>query len=329
MDRRVALTSLALVVHAAASAQTLPVRPYRLGLFPHMVQPFLSWLQEALAAVGWREGADYRLVGSGRAEGDEPPRAAIAQDMARHIDLFVASSSAYARAMQEGAPQVPIVMWTSGYPVEAGLAHSLAHPGKNLTGITAYASTGIWGKLLSLLREAKPGLSRVVVAWGYVPPSFPKEEIDPCWRELREAAGRLAMELQIVTVGGHPDRVTPALAEIEAAKPDGLLIMVGPAMFYSRHRFIDYALAARIPTAADWEWPPGAQPLLSYGANHRENLHQVAPYIVRILADRVPAGSLPIQQPARFELVIDRANARAIGLQLPRSLMLQAHRVTE
>jgi putative ABC transport system substrate-binding protein len=232
--------------------------------------------------------------------------------------------------MQRVTSTVPIVMWTSGYPVEAGVAVSLARPGKNVTGMTIYAGTGIWGKLLELLRESKPTIKRVGVAWGYVPPTFPREEIEPCYRELRQAAQALNVALLIQEIA-KPDGVQAGLASIDAARPDALLVTAGPGFYTERHRVIQFAVSKRIPTAADWQWPPSEekQPMLVYAPSFSAAMRQAASYVVRILDGKARPGDLPIQQPSKFELIVDLKTAKAIGLTIPQSLRLRADRVIE
>ena len=118
---------------------------------------------------------------------------------------------------------IPIVAISCGYPVEAGVGYSLARPGKNVTGNSLYAGTEIWGKLLRLLNEVKPGTKRINVLWTYVPPLFPREEIDPAYAELRNAAHSLGSTLQIVEAATS-DQVAVAMKQIDAARPDALLI---------------------------------------------------------------------------------------------------------
>lgn len=107
----------------------------------------------------------------------------------------------YAIAAQRLSSTIPIVMWASGYPVEAGVAKSLARPGRNVTGNSIYAGPGVWGKLLQLLRDVKPAVKRIGVLWDYVPPLNPREGVEPCYLELRDAARSLGLTVSIVEIG--------------------------------------------------------------------------------------------------------------------------------
>jgi putative ABC transport system substrate-binding protein len=304
---------------------------FRIGLFPAVrEEPFLRWLHDALNAAGWQPGRNYVFVPSRATYSDPPTVAGARQLLEQKVDLVMVASTAHAVATHRATPRVPIVMWASGYPVEAGVAASLARPGKNVTGVTVYAGTGIWGKLLELLREAKPEIKRVGVAWGYVPPAFPREEIEPCYRELRRAAGAIGLGLHIEEIA-RPEAVPTALAAIEAARPGALLIMAGPGFYAERSRIMQFAVAKRLPSAVDFRWPPDVElrPLLTYGAFFPALMNQAAAYVVRILQGGAQPGSLPIQQPAKFELVVELNAARAIGLTVPQPLLLHADEVIE
>ena len=145
-----------------------------------------------MRVLGWIEGQDFIVLPSGIEYGSRNPSNEEAQRVvANKPDLIFTVSTNYALAAQRATGSIPIVMLTSGYPVEAGVAESLAKPGRNVTGNTTYAEMGVWGKLLQLLREAKPDIKRVGILWTYVIPAFPKEEIEPCFAELNSAARSL------------------------------------------------------------------------------------------------------------------------------------------
>ena len=286
-------------------------------------------LVETLRVSGWIEGRDFVFVDSGFMYGhpfDEVARRVL--DL--KPDVILSVNTAYTLALHRQTKTIPIVMWASGYPVEVGLAESLARPGKNVTGLSLYAGTGVWGKLVELLREAKPGAKSVVVLWGYVPPAHPIEEIEPCYREFREAERALGIGVRIVDVA-RADQVGAALKAIDTLRPDGLVVTSGPGLWSTRPQVLEYATKRRLPTIADFPQPPEnthARPLLVYAPAWGELFPQAATYIGRILGGMKP-GDLPIQQPARFELEINMKAASAIGLKLPQSLLLRADRVIE
>jgi len=328
--RRFYFAATALLIAQLALAQTRSTgKRFRVGLFPDLDEPWLGWMHEAMQSAGFRQGRDYAFVESGASYG-EPTGAAVHRLMGLGIDLVLVNSTAHAIAARQVSTRLPIVMWGSGFPVEAGVALSLARPGKNVTGVSAYAGTGVFGKLLELLREAKPGISRVGVAWGYVPPMFPRQEIEPFFREIRQFARALGLGLHIEEIASS-EAVQAGLASLETARPDALLVTAGPGFYSERHRVLQFALAKRIPTVVDWRWPPGdsLQPLLTYGAIFSDSMRQAANYVVRILRDSAHPGELPIQLPSKFELVVNRRTANAIGLTIPQALLVRADEVVE
>ena len=182
--------------------------------------------------------------------------------------------------------------------------------------------------MLQLLREAKPDIKRVGILWTYVMPAFPKEEIEPGYAELNSAARSLNLELHIVEVA-NSDQVQAALAEIDEWKPGGLLL----TSFFSdkaRSVVMQFAVDKSLPTIVDFDWtrlaPP--HPLLCYGPIYRELMQNAVASVDKILRGASP-GDLPIQRPSRFELVVSLKTAKAIGLDLPPTLLARADRVIE
>ena len=313
----------------AAAQVAKAARPYRIIVFPDVPPTIRSMIAEEIRALGWVEGHDVVVQDSGFAYGS-PNHVQAAERVAKaRPDLILTYSSNYALALHRATPTTPIVMWTSGYPVEVGIAESLARPGKNVTGNTQYAGTGFWGKQVELLREAKPGTKRVAVCWGYVPPDFPKEEIDPCYRELRLAANSLGATLTIVEFPSA-DRVPASLAQIEAANPEAMLVTTGPAIWAARTQVMAYAIRRRLPTIGDFHWPETEShaPVLQFAPSTGDQVKRAVAYIDRIRKGARP-GLLPIQLPAKFELVVNRAAAQSIDLAIPQSVLLRADRVIE
>jgi putative tryptophan/tyrosine transport system substrate-binding protein len=180
-------------------AQNTNKAPKRIAFLPDPRPAILEIWRANMRVLGWIEGQDFIVLQSGIEPGSPKPLDEAAQRVvANKPDLICAISTAHALAAQRATGSIPIVMLTSGYPVEAGAADSLARPGRNVTGNTIYAETGVWGKMLQLLREAKPDISRVGILWTYVIPAFPKEEIEPGYAELKSAARLLNLELHFV-----------------------------------------------------------------------------------------------------------------------------------
>jgi putative ABC transport system substrate-binding protein len=327
MNRRQFVAGLSTLAAFPVSRLTLAQAPFRIMTFPDMISPFRQMFSESIRQIGWSDGVDVVVVESGVSHDATQLAQRAKAVVGRKPDLFVTFSSNNALALHQATRTIPIVMWTSGYPVEAGVADSLGRPGKNVTGNAQYAGTGVWGKLLELLKDVKPGLKRVGVYWGYVPPAFAKEEIEPCYRELREAARSLGIAVDIVEASA-PDQVPGALARLGSGKPDALLLTSSPLVWAERPLVMEFATRRRLPTVVDFVWPDNEKPspLLTFAPSTPELIRSAVSYIARIRSGAKPAV-LPIQLPARFELLVNRETARTIGLSLPQSLLLRADRV--
>lgn len=333
MNRRRALAAL---IASAASMTSVPVRaatprrakPYRIGLIPDLLPIRHAQIAEAFRDLGWAQGSDYVLFQSGIPAGLDVERS-VRRVMDGKPDLILAGVVGYILAAHRLTKKIPIVMWTSGFPVEAGLAQSLARPGGNVTGLAVYAGTEVFGKLLELLRDSEPGVRRVGVLWAYVPPFHPKAEIEPCYRELHAAARDLGLELRLWEID-RPEQVRAVLDAVAAEGVQALLLTSGSPMQPHRELVTKFAIARRLPTISDFDWPGiDPQPLLRYAPLPESLLRQATVYVRRILADGVEPGELPIQRPAKFELEINMRTARAFGLELPSSLVLRADKIVE
>lgn len=307
-------------------------RPFRIGYPVAWPNPEAARQQtvKTLREFGWHEGKDFVLIDT--THRFDPLRAeeGIRAILAQNPDLIVCVSTAYALAAHRLTTTIPIVMFTSGYPVEAGLAHSLARPGKNVTGNTLYAGAGIWGKLIELLRESKPNARRIGILWSYGPPAFAKEESEIAYKELRAAALALGVALEIFDVP-TPDRLRPVLRDIATKRVDALLVTGVMQTWNEWAEFIRFTHEKQLPTACDWLQDPKDQrphALISYAPLPSELGRQMLYYVDRVMKGAKP-GDLPIQQPSRFVLVIDLRTARAIGLKVPPSLLARADRVIE
>lgn len=344
-----ALAGLGALVSSRLSLADQPRsgRPRRIGLLPDLNFEQLEWFKDAMRRLGWSEGRDFTLVASGVSLGPRaeplntrmvvaPSRASpegIPTNTKRLLDsnpdLILATSTAYAVAAHNASATTPVVMWTGGYPVEAGIANSLAQPGKNVTGTSIYAGTGIWGKLIELLWTAKPTIKTVGVLWDYLPPAFPAAEMELCYSELRRAEGILGVRVHLAPVSDSR-QLDEALSSLEAKGADALLVTSGWALLDVRQRVMDYAASKRLPLIVDFRWKGylDPYPLLVYGAVQNELMQSAASYVVKIL-EGARAGDLPVLQPARFELVVNLRTAKRIGLEIPKSILLRADSVVE
>jgi putative tryptophan/tyrosine transport system substrate-binding protein len=334
MKRRDVIALFAGATFAApfvAHAQNTNKARGRITFLPDLHPATLEAWRAEMRVLGWIEGQDFVIMQSGKELGSRGSLDEAAQRVVEDKpDLVFTTTTAYALALQRATGSIPIVMLGSGYPVEAGAADSLAKPGRNVTGNAIYTETVVWGKMLQLLREAKPDIKRVAALWSYVIPAFPKEEIEPAYAELNSAARSLNLELHIVEVA-NSDQPQAALAEIDELKPGGLLL----TSFFSekaRSVVMQFAVGKGLPTIADVDvWTRFAAPLyplLFYGPTNRELVQNAVASVDKILRGSSP-GDLPIQRPRRFELIVNLKTAKAIGLDLPPVLVARADRVIE
>ena len=225
------------------------------------------------------------------------------------------------QAAMNATKTIPIVMAGQGAdPVEAGLIESLARPGGNVTGITNL-STDLGGKRLELLKEAVPKLARVAVL--YDPANRPNvlevKEILP----VAARALRLTVRSWEVRDADGFEKVFAALSK---ERPDGLFVAGGPLMFASQKRIVGFALKSRLPSMYQSKEAVDAGGLMSYGADLTDSYRRVAYYVDRILKAAKPAD-LPVEQPTKFELVINLKTAKQIGLTIPPEVLARANKL--
>jgi putative ABC transport system substrate-binding protein len=333
MNRRDAVCALLAVAALSgrrhARAQAIKAKPFRIATLPDFHPALRDLLPNAMRELGWTEGHEFLVIQSGLqfvgSDIDERARRVVAD----RPDLILTATTAIALAAHRATATIPIVMISSGYPVEVGLADSLARPGKNVTGNCIYAGLEVWSKLLQLLRETKPDTKRVGILWTYAPPAFPREEVEPCFVELKNAERLLGLKLHIVEAAG-PEQVASALAQIDTERPDALLVTSGIAVEL-RSAVMEFAVKRRLPTITDAVWVVKIEPyhpLLGYGSRFTDLTRMAVHYVDKILKGASP-GSLPIQQPAKLELIVNLKTATAIGLTVPASLLVRADEVIE
>ncbi len=234
--------------------------------------------------------------------------------------ILVSGGSATVRAVLNATKTMPIVMMGSGFdPVEAGLVESLAHPGGNVTGLTVL-NTELSGKRLELFKEAVPKLRRVAVLYDPATRSnqFELKEVLPA------AARRLGLTLQPSEVRDADD-FDRVFAAIGKQRPDGLYVLQGPLTTVNLNRIHGFALKSRLPSMFSSRRPE-AGGLIYYGTDLTESYRRIAYFVDRILKGAKPAD-LPVEQPTKFELIINLKTAKQIGLTIPPNVLARADRV--
>ena len=282
----------------------------------HLIEAFERGFTERGYAVGRDLLIEYRF-----ADGNPERLQGLADDLVRaKVDVIVTGVNPNIRAAQRATKTIPIVAAISYFPVEDGLVQSLARPGGNVTGLTSDAAEEV-GRRLQILREAAPGISRVAALYGTGEPYTALVR-----GKLEGAARKLGVTIIPIELRG-PEDVERAWAEIERKKADGL-IGFGAAALATRASVIHLAAKARLPTAFSDRQYVDDGALISYGVDLADNFRKAAGYVDRILKGAKPAD-LPFEQPTRYVLAINLKTAKALGITIPQTLLLQADHVVE
>ncbi|HYZ34295.1 MAG TPA: ABC transporter substrate-binding protein [Crenalkalicoccus sp.] len=281
--------------------------------------PFIDGFREGMRRLGYVEGRDLVLVPR-YAPGDPAAlRAMLPELLAVPADLIVSSGPAI-RAMRAATGR-PVLFAVSGDPVALGVVDSLSHPGRNFTG-TTFLSLDLARKRVQLLRELVPGLRSLAALSNADHPGEPAEH-----EATREAAGALSLGLAYAPFDA-PGGIEDALGRVRASGTGALLVYPDAVTMVYRARIAGFAREQGLPSMFGWREYCEAGGLASYGANQRAVYARLAAYADRILRGERPAD-LPVEQPSRFELVINLRTARALGLEVPSALLARADDLIE
>jgi putative ABC transport system substrate-binding protein len=286
------------------------------------MSPQLDAFRQALRELGWVEGQniviDYRF-----AEGRFDRLPDLAAELVRlKVDIIVAQPTPAAAAAKNATETIPIVMISVGDPVGLGLIASLARPGGNVTGSSYSVGLEIAGKGLELLKETVPKVRRVAILSNPANPGHPL-----AIREVNVAARSLGVQLQLLEAR-DPNEFDGAFAAM-ATERVGVLLVVADSMFLlHRTRLADLAARSRLPAAYGNREIVEAGGLMSYGPSVRDLFRRSATFVDKILKGAKP-GDLPVEQPTKFELVINLKTAKVLGLTIPPSLLQRADEVIQ
>jgi len=282
---------------------------------PGIVDAFLQGLRDLGYVEGRNLVIEYR-DGEGKLE--RLP-ALVAELIALKVDVIVAATTPGALAAKQASTTVPIVFAVSADPVTDGLVTSLARPGGNVTGLSML-TPDLVGKRLELLMQAVPGVDRVAVLRQ---PSAVPEQTERDMLNGAEAAARtLGLRIQVVDVQGPAD-FSRAFSEMISARAGALIMGGGNMLFSERRRLVDLAAKNRLPAVYSLREFVDVGGLMSYGPNQADMFRRAATYVEKILKGTKP-GDLPVEQPTKFELVVNLKAARALGLTIPPSLLQRA-----
>ena len=309
-----------LVAPLATDAQQVGTVP-GIGVLGTYNSPFWEAFRQGLRELGYVEGRtvgiEYRW-----AEGRSERFPGLAAELVRlKVDVIVTWGTQAAFAAKNATRTIPIVMASSGDPVGTGLVSSLARPGGNITGSSSL-SLELEGKRLELLKEVVGKLSRVAVLWN---PGNPLHGV--LLKETQAVAESLKVQLQLVAAQVPAD-FESAFAKVTRERPDALIVLSDDFFAGQRKRIVDFTAKMQVPAVYTGSTIVHAGGLMSYGASYPELFRRAATYVDKILKGAKPAD-LPVEQPTKFELVINLKTAKALGLTIPQSVLIRADEVIQ
>ena len=312
----------ALLGAASAQAQQ-PKKVFRIGYVSttslSAPSTSLGAFRQGLRELGYVEGKNF-VIESRYAEGKpERLRALAAELVGLKVDVIVTGGSTSTRAAKEATATIPIVMLQDPDPVGNGFVTSLARPGGNITGLSSLVAD-LSGKRLELLKEILPKLSRLAV-FGTSTNTGNATQL----KETERAAGAFRMELQFVDILGPKD-IETAFREASKWRADAVFALRGPVLNSERPLLVQLAAKSRLPATYPSSEFVEAGGLMSYGVNNADLERRAATYVDKIFKGRTPAD-LPVEQPMKFEFVINLKAAKEIGLTIPPNVLVRADRV--
>jgi putative ABC transport system substrate-binding protein len=324
MIRRI--LALALLVScldlASAADSQQPTSPRRIGVLLALFSqesPEAQAFRQGLGDAGYVEGRDV-VIDWRSSSGNYALVPGLVADLVQNkVDVIVLDTTVATRTAKRATSTIPIVMATIADPVGTGLVASLAHPGGNVTGLSMM-TTDLSAKRLQLLKEAIPRLTRVAVLWNPDTPYHPKAV-----EEIKAVAPTLSIQLRFVAARTSED-FGAAFAAAKRAQAQALYVIIDPYFFNHRRTLLALASKARLPVIYGEKNFVEAGALMSYGPNFGDMFRRSAEYVDKILKGAKP-GDLAIEQPTKFELVVNLKTAKALGINIPESILLRADEV--
>jgi ABC-type uncharacterized transport system substrate-binding protein len=320
-----ALLAAPLVAEAQQAAKVARIGILLFGpLDSPETRQLLETYRQGLRERGYVEGQNI-VIEYRSAAGKIDRLPGLATELARlKVDIIIAGNTPMARAAQQATTTIPIVAPAMGDPVGDGLVASLARPSGNITGST-FLGPELIPKRLDLLKEALPKMSRVAALWH--PGAFGESTMRDMSSKAESAARVLGVQLQLVVVRG-PDEFDRAFSTMTKARAEALMVFPGTIFFNERRRIVDLAAKSHLPAMYQSRQFVDIGGLISYGASITDLTLRAATYVDKILKGAKPAD-LPVEQPTKFELVINLNTAKALGLTIPQSLLQRADEVIE
>jgi putative ABC transport system substrate-binding protein len=279
------------------------VEPFRMGLRD------LGYVegQNIVIEYRWAEGKYQRFPGL------------ITELVAAKVDVIVTAGTPATQAYQKANPSIPLVMIAVGDPVGTGIVQSLNRPGGNITGLTSI-SPELEGKRIELLREVIPKLSHIAVMWN---PKNAYHQIEN--REVESVAASLRLKVLYLGVATQ-EQLDDAFAQLLKERPEALLVLADRVFLHNRARIMNFSVQNHLPGVYAYVELVEAGGLMSYGPSYADMHRRAATYVDKILKGAKPA-QLPVERPAKFELVVNLKAAKQIGVTIPPNLLARADRV--
>ena len=281
--------------------------------------PNLASFVAGLRELGYVEGRNVAFEYRG-AEGHPERLAGLAREVvSSKPDVIVVLGGDLVPFIKDATRTIPVVMLTSNDPVEAKVISSFARPGGNMTGV-AFVSAETAAKRLQFFRQAAPSLTRLAVLWD---PSH----VDSEYRDMEAVARRLGVQLQSIEAS-RPEELESAFQEIARGRAEALMVVSSRLMNVNRPRILEFSVRQRIPLVSGWGQWVRSGGFMSYGPDLDVLVKRAASHVDKILKGARP-GELPVEQPSKFELLINLKTARALGMTIPPSLLARADHVIE
>ncbi len=319
--RLIVILALGILLAPLAADAQQAAKVWRIGILANVPGPHWDAFRQGLRQLGYVEGQNIALENRwGEGRFDRLP-ALVGELVRLRVDLIVTAGTPAARAAKEATTTIPIVAVTVGDPVGTGLVASLARPGGNLTGLSDI-TVDLSAKRLEFLKEVVPTAFRIAVLWNPAHPTNPLQ-----LRETQVAAHALGMTLQSLEVRGS-DELERTFAAMRREHAGALVVLADPVMLLHRGRLADLAAKNRLPTMYPFREYVDAGGLMSYGPSFSDLFRRAATLVDKILKGAKPAD-LPVEQPTKFELVINLKTAKALGLTIPQSVLIRADEVIQ
>ncbi len=326
IDRRAFLAGAAALLAAPLAAETQQADKVarigylgtRRGVSPHLPEAFRQGLRD----LGYVEGRNV-VIEYRNSEGKNERLPALAAELvALKVDVILAAATPHALAAKQATRTIPIVFAATGDAVADGLVASLARPGGNITGLSFFTPELV-GKRLELLKQTVPGVSRVAVLWN--PGGLGESTEKDVLKRAEVAARAIGVQLHFVEARGPAD-FDRVFSDMTRARAGALTVLTSAMLFEERKRLVDLVAKNRLPAVYPWREFVDAGGLMAYGPDLADLFRRAATYVDKILKGAKP-GDLPVEQPTKFELVINLKTAKALGLTIPPSLLQRADQV--